>query len=311
MCVAFCLSFASSPSAVVSNSGIYNWLYTVGFNSVWELYNFVIRHEFLVGALLVLSNMYLIYSCQFTGLVALNKLGIVRCISEATSGSFFRSGPKKRLDRCVLHIKVHPIFIWPYLLFARLEPRANLINIAAASFGWSLHLAYLSSKAIYTLVAAYAFYTGDWLWYSRILTWLGGLKSNTSSLYLTDIAHHHFAVGFLSVHVHIVYCGYPVNETSTSEHLKAKKSLHLELSLCLLLCMAISIAALFITPLTPYLYLCYDYLIIAVLYVHHSSIALFLMIGSFAHASIFLIRDITDILWVVLEYKASIISHLT
>ena len=38
---------------------------------------------------------------------------------------------------------------------------------------------------------------------SSTITFFGGLKSNTISLYLTDIAHHHLGVGILSSHL---YC---------------------------------------------------------------------------------------------------------
>jgi len=74
-------------------------------------------------------------------------------------------------------------------------------------------------------------------------------------------------------------------------------------------------------PLTPYLYLSYDYLTCSALDLHHSSIALFLMIGSFAHGGIFLIREIREsfalldlrlrILGRILAHKGAIISHLT
>ena len=42
---------------------------------------------------------------------------------------------------------------------------------------------------------------------SAILTLLGGFKSNTTSLYLTDIAHHHLGVGVLSIWVSHLYTG--------------------------------------------------------------------------------------------------------
>ena len=42
----------------------------------------------------------------------------------------------------------------------------------------------------------------------QILTFLGGLKSNTISLYLTDIAHHHLAVGILFVWASHLYLSF-------------------------------------------------------------------------------------------------------
>jgi hypothetical protein len=67
----------SSPKSyyrfLLSFSGIYNWLYTVGFNTVFDVYNFVITHEFLGVTFIRIGNLHLIYSCQFTMWVALNK----------------------------------------------------------------------------------------------------------------------------------------------------------------------------------------------------------------------------------------------
>ena len=99
-------------------------------------------------------------------------------------------------------------------------------------------------------------------------------------------------------------------------------SLHLHLSLALWLGGG-SIAGVgtSLTSLTPYPYLSYDYLTTTALDLHHSSIALFLMIGSFAHGGIFLIREIREsfalldlrlrILGRILAHKGAIISHLT
>ena len=41
--------------------GIYNWLYTVGFNSLLEIYNFVIMNELLAVAVILLAELYLVY----------------------------------------------------------------------------------------------------------------------------------------------------------------------------------------------------------------------------------------------------------
>ena len=96
-------------------------------------------------------------------------------------------------------------------------------------------------------------------------------------------------------------------------------SLHLHLSLALWLGGG-SIAGVgtSLTSLTPYPYLSYDYLTTTALDLHHSSIALFLMIGSFAHGGIFFIREIRlnqnstkDLIGRILAHKAAIISHLT
>ena len=126
-----------------------------------------------------------------------------------------------------------------------------------------------------------------------ILTFNGGLKSNTISLYLTDIAHHHLATGILFVwasHVYLsLYKGFGhrirdvffVNGNSGPMIPPLGKSVDLQLSLALGgSCVITSVVAQDIYSLTPYLYWSYDYIILVALYVHHSWIASFLMMGS-------------------------------
>lgn len=88
-----------------------------------------------------------------------------------------------------------------------------------------------------------------------------------------------------------------------------------QLSLALLGCGAILfLVADEMYSLTPYLYLSYDYIRTVGLYVHHSYISSFLMMGSFAHSGIFLIRDYTinkqSWVWIILAHKTSIMSSL-
>ena len=359
---------------ILSFSGIYNWLYTVGFNTVFDLYNFVITHEFLGVTLIRIGNLHLIYSCQFTQSVALNQPTVKRkrCAQEA---SFTRRGSlglrpitfkTLRLDRILvkklaLHIKVHPIFIWPCKFFVayfdclrltfitKAWPilRSTSIIIAPLSGGWSAHLVReqaLAARYPADLFSglwlklpphfAYAFYTGDWLSYSRILTFLGGLKSNTSSLYITDIAHHHFGVALLFLWQHALssslYKALLRLPLSVAFLWAFGLEVHLQLSLAL--CPgggSMCVVGTSLTPLTPYLYLSYDYLTTTALDLHHSSIALCYIVGSFAHGGIFFIREIREkgelgpmayisriratqaLIGRILAHKGGIISHLT
>ena len=158
-----------------------------------------------------------------------------------------------------------------------------------------------------------------------ILGFDGGLKSNTISLYLTDIAHHHLALGILFVwasHVYLsLYFGFghyfpEVNfMSSTTLNSSNNSSLHLNLSLALGgSCVITSVLAFHMYSLTPLLYLSYDYITSVALYVHHQYIASLLMMGTFAHAGIFLIRDYIlsdDLISRILENKAVSISHLS
>ena len=341
----------SSPKSyyrfLLSFSGIYNWLYTVGFNTVFDVYNFVITHEFLGVTFIRIGNLHLIYSCQFTQFVALNKA--------------FKFGEKSELEqKLALHIKVHPIFIWPCKFFVAYFDclRLTFINfwvgiiIAPLSGAWSAHYCVLdqswapvsmlrlalnlNNPSLHTNLRR--FHSGDWLSYhSTILTFLGGLKSNRISLYLTDIAHHHFGVALLFLWQHALSSSLYKAFESSSYHdcspstanmrTSGRRPLHLHLSLGLGGGGA-SIAAVgtSLTPLTPYLYLSYDYLTSSALDLHHSSIALFLMIGSFAHGGIFLIREFAATgrksctcqdgndfgrIGRILAHKGAIISHLT
>jgi len=96
------------------------------------------------------------------------------------------------------------------------------------------------------------------------------------------------------------------------------KSVDLQLSLAYGgSCVITSVVAQDIYSLSPYLYWIYDTLSLISNYVHHSWIASSLMMGSFVHCSLFLIRDYTKtglqirgVVYRVLELKATILSHL-
>lgn len=160
------------------------------------------------------------------------------------------------------------------------------------------------------------------------LSFLGGLKSNTISLCLTDIAHHHLGVGVLFVlasHLYSsTYKGFGhrigdvfVNGNTGSMIRSLSKSMQLQLSLALTgCCLLTSVLAQEMYSLTPYLYLSYDYTLTVALYVHHTWIASFLMMGSVAHAGIFLIREYTslhgfEVIGRLLCHKAALLSHLS
>mmetsp|Transcript_46817 Transcript_46817/g.135422 ORF Transcript_46817/g.135422 Transcript_46817/m.135422 type:complete len:582 (+) Transcript_46817:696-2441(+) len=262
-----------------------------------------------------------------------------------------------------------PIFNLPFRLFLAFfdvsGPRLNYhigVMIGFFSIAWCGHLVHVAipvsrgMKAINNgpTEGLYPFYTGNWVLYSlgidndhifgstvgnsppqaAILTFLGGFKSDTSSLYLTDIAHHHLAVGVLFVWAGHVYSslwkglGHRirdvlfVNGNSGLMISSIGKSLHLQLSLALAgVSVITSVVAQHTYSLTPYPYLSYDYVTFVALYVHHSWIASLLMMGSLAHAGIFLIRDYTicpadpfirqDVVGRILAHKAAILSHLS
>mmetsp|Transcript_32151 Transcript_32151/g.72948 ORF Transcript_32151/g.72948 Transcript_32151/m.72948 type:complete len:724 (-) Transcript_32151:8-2179(-) len=332
-------SGGSDYAVVLSYSGIYNWLYASGFSSVFHLYNFVIVCELLAVISLLLGKVHLIYLEDM----------LQWCVM---AGFTLNLEPEtiRLYKKLALDTKVGPIFIWPFRLFLACFDLSGLrlnfhigVMIGFFSIAWCGHLVHVAIPAsrgvnAYWSMSLYPFYTGNWVSYSldidnqAILTFAGGLKSDTASLYLTDIAHHHLAVGILFVwagHVYSsLYKGFGhrirdvlfVNGNSGLMISSLGKSLHLQLSLALAgLSVITSVVAQHIYSLAPYPYLSYDSVTFVALYVHHSWIASFLMMGSFAHAGIFLIRDYTvnmavtgqDVICRILAHKAAIISHLS
>ena len=161
------------------------------------------------------------------------------------------------------------------------------------------------------------------------VTFLGGLNSKTVSTYLTDLAHHHVAMGIFfawSRHVYLSFFkGFAhrlrdvffVNGNSGLMILLYGKSVDLQLSVAYGGSSVLtSVVAQDIYALAPYLYWIYDTLSLISNYVHHSWIASSLMMGSFVHGSLFLIRDSTKtglqiiaVVYRIIELKPTILSH--
>jgi hypothetical protein len=102
-------SGASSEAVVVSFSGIYNWLYAVGFTSNYEIYNFVIVLELLAVAALLLGKTHLIYNEELLQWLGTNK-------------PYYRVGSDDQevvslYKKLSLDMKVYPMFVWPFRLF--------------------------------------------------------------------------------------------------------------------------------------------------------------------------------------------------
>ena len=308
--LALSISDRCDYTILLSYSGIYNWLYTVGFNSVFHVYNFVITRELLAVISISLAKVHLIYLDS-----SVSKLQSVSWVSSS-------------------------IVIWPFKLFVAYFDLGNLrlnfhigIIIGFLSISWSGHLVHVAIRVSrrsnvfnYKLLmqGLYSFYTGNWGTFGGSLTFLGGIQSSTCSLYLTDIAHHHLGVGILfvlSTHLYLsLYKGFghrigDINNVNSGEMIS--KSLHLQLSLaCTGLGVYTSVVGQHTYSLTPYVYLSYDYTTTIALYVHHQYIASTLMMATFAHGGIFLIRDYIrtinqDLISRILAHKAGMISHLS
>jgi photosystem I P700 chlorophyll a apoprotein A2 len=177
---------------------------------------------------------------------------------------------------------------------------------------------------------------------TAILTFLGGFHPQTESLWLTDMAHHHLAIAVLFIIAgHMYRTNFGIGH-SIKDMLDSKKglvggksegqfnlphqglydtinnSLHFQLSLALAaLGVITSLVAQHMYALPPYAFMAKDFTTQAALYSHHQYIAGFLMVGAFAHAAIFWIRDYDpeankgNVLDRVLQHKEAIISHLS
>jgi photosystem I P700 chlorophyll a apoprotein A2 len=225
------------------------------------------------------------------------------------------------------------------------------VLLGLTSILWSGHLIHVAipySRASGSSLHLAPLFKGDWIAYSlksdaathipgcaqysgtSILTFIGGLKSASNSLHLTDIAHHHLALGVVmiwSAHVYSsIYAsiGHRIRDISSVSALSVlanNRSLDLELSISLaVVAQASSYLAQHIYSIPAYAFLASDYVTILAIYVHHTWIAAFCILGSLVHAGIFLIRDSNighnigshkDTIGRILEHKAAIISHLS
>jgi photosystem I P700 chlorophyll a apoprotein A2 len=176
---------------------------------------------------------------------------------------------------------------------------------------------------------------------TAILTFLGGFHPQTQSLWLTDMAHHHLAIAVLFIVAGHMYrtnfgIGHSIKEMLNAKNFFGAKtegqfnlphqglydtinnSLHFQLSLALAALGTItSLVAQHMYAMPPYAFMGQDFTTQASLYTHHQYIAGFLMVGAFAHAGIFWVRDYDpeqnkgNVLDRVLKHKEAIISHLS
>ena len=345
----------SDYTILLSYSGISNWLYTLGFNSVFHVYKLSIICSLLAVISIPLAKVHSLYFEELLQWLRLNNYGCIY-LRRISGVGLLHTLP-------TTDIKVHPIFIWPFHFFVAYFDLANLrfnfhtgTLIGFLSIAWCGHLVHVAipiSRGMgvsYTLcLSLHDIFSSKWVVLSSdidkdnhifstsvgagqaILTFLGGLKSRTISLYLTDIAHHHLGVAILFVWSRHLYLGlykgfghrirhlFFVNGNSGPNMRSIGKSCALSLSLALgASCVITSQSAQHIYSLTPYSHLSYDSISRGTLYVHHSWIASFLMMATFAHAGIFLIRDYTiiirprhNVIHRILAHKGGILSHLS
>jgi photosystem I P700 chlorophyll a apoprotein A2 len=330
---------ATDSVSIPTYTGLYNWAYTIGCSDNSDLYVISLTLELL--ALGILS------------------LGILKIrINEATSQNKFGSGIKE-------------------VLLASTGYRINYhlgSLIGLSSIMWSLHLLTVAlpnsrGSSSETYININTLLSGDWVQFSlnpdsgshiygssaysgsSVLTFSGGLEKTTSSLLLTDMIHHHLALGVLVLWSSHMYSslykslGHSLREIGftygSSYYPVARsfltRSVELELAISLAgLGQLSSYASQHIYSLNPYVFLASDYVTTVALYAHHMWISAFFMLGSFVHGTLFVLKDYSlgtnenthkmktntspykttstgnwDIFGRILAHKASLISHLS
>ncbi|MGB1196009.1 MAG: photosystem I core protein PsaB [Synechococcus sp.] len=324
---AFTQAGASSP-VNIAYSGLYHWFYTIGMKTNAELYQGSIF-------MMILSAWAL-----FAGWLHLQP-------KFRPSLAWFKNA-ESRLNH---HLAV-------LFGFSSIAWTGHLVHVAIPEsrgqhVGWDNFLNVMPHPA-----GLGPFFTGNWGVYAQnpdtmgqvfgsaegsgtaILTFLGGFHPQTEALWLTDIAHHHLAIGVIFVIAGHMYrtnfgIGHSIREIleahnppqGTPGDLGAghkglydtiNNSLHFQLGLALAsLGVVTSLVAQHMYAMPSYAFIAKDYTTQAALYTHHQYIAIFLMCGAFAHGAIFFIRDYDpeankdNVLARMLEHKEAIISHLS
>jgi photosystem I P700 chlorophyll a apoprotein A2 len=324
---AFTQAGASSP-VNIAYSGLYHWWYTIGMRTNAELYQGSIF-------MMILSAWAL-----FAGWLHLQP-------KFRPSLAWFKNA-ESRLNHHLAVLFGFSSIAWTGHLVHVAIPEARGQHV-----GWDNFLTTLPHPA-----GLGPFFTGNWGVYAEnpdgmnqifgssdgagtaILTFLGGFHPQSEALWLTDIAHHHLAIGCIFVIAGHMYrtnfgIGHSIREIleahnppqGTPGDLGAghkglydtiNNSLHFQLGLALAsLGVITSLVAQHMYAMPSYAFIAKDYTTQAALYTHHQYIAIFLMCGAFAHGAIFFFRDYdpeankNNVLARMLEHKEAIISHLS
>lgn len=309
----------------IAYSGVYHWWYTIGMRSNAELYQGAIF-------LLILASVLL-----FAGWLHLQP-------KFRPSLSWFKNA-ESRLNHHLAGLFGVSSLAWAGHLIHVAIPESRGQHV-----GWDNFLSTPPHPAGLT-----PFFTGNWGVYAQnpdtagqifgtsegagtaILTFLGGFHPQTEAMWLTDIAHHHLAIAVLFIVAGHMYrtqfgIGHSMKEIMDAHRPPGGRlgaghkgmydtynnSLHFQLGWHLA-CLGVitSLVAQHMYSMPSYAFIAKDYTTQAALYTHHQYIAIFLMVGAFAHGAIFLVRDYDpvankdNVLARVLEHKEAIISHLS
>ncbi len=309
----------------IAYSGVYHWWYTIGMRTNADLYQGAI-------GLLILAAVML-----FAGWLHLQP-------KFRPSLSWFKNA-ESRLNHHLAGLFGVSSLAWTGHLVHVAIPESRGQHV-----GWDNFLSTMPHPEGLT-----PFFTGNWGAYAQnpdtaghmfgtsqgagtaILTFLGGFHPQTESLWLTDMAHHHLAIAVIFIVAGHMYktqfgIGHSIKEILNA-HVPPKgglgaghkglydtvnNSLHFQLGLALAsLGVITSLVAQHMYAMPPYAFISKDYTTTAALYTHHQYIAIFLMVGAFAHGAIFFVRDYdpaanaNNVLARMLQHKEAIISHLS
>jgi photosystem I P700 chlorophyll a apoprotein A2 len=265
----------------ISYSGVYQWWYTIGMRTNADIFNGSVF-------LLFLTSVFL-----FAGWLHLQP-------KYVPSVSWFKNA-ESRLNHHLSGLFGVSSLAWTGHLIHVAIPasRGQIVN-------WSNFLFTSPHPS-----GLFPFFSGNWSLYSQdpdqfnhvfgtsensgtaILTFLGGLNPVTKSLWLTDMAHHHLAIGVLFIFAGHMYrtnfgIGHSIEEILNAHTAPSGKlglghkslyetinnSLHFQLGLALAsLGVITSLVAQHMYSMPPYAFLVQDRTTMATLYVHHQYIA--------------------------------------
>lgn len=331
-------------------SGLYNILYTIGFRESNELIQFTIGLELLAMVALSLSCIHAMLSNQLVewlgwysiagpkgyakeqGPVSLYKTGM----STLYSISSILLGNSLRLTHHTASLMGFGSVAWAgHIVHCAipasrgLPPAFDYYNSLGSTVGL-----YGGSQLSMTLDSENHVFGSQTGAGTSLLTFLSGFKSDTSSLFLSDIAHHHLALGVLLIWTSSLYSSmykafsHRIREANignsfglTGYFSYMNSSLHLQLSVALLsLAVVVSWVANLVVAVPSYVYSSLDFAAVSACYIHHTWISSFLLMGAFAHLSIFYVRDFVYsgegslgqcVLSRLILHKAPLISHLS
>ena len=308
------------PESDIAFSGLYNLLITIGFTTTMEIYKLTILLQLFVLSIGCISLIYSVYidSLLFYLLPRLEiPIIIIFSIKTLFSTNNLFYGFMRRLLLSLYDISN-----------LRLNFHINLL-INLTSILWSGHIIHkaipvsrgilFNNNVNINMTCLNQIYAGDLsnlagtsdsdnhIWLSNLgagsslLSFNTGLKPDSNSLVLSDISHHHLAIGVLIILGSHLYSplfsnyGHNINKlASVNGNLNILKllysSLNLNLALVLIgLSFLSSLVGQHTYSLLPFAFMSYS--TIVALYVHHQYIASLLMFGGLYHLLIFLVRD--------------------